>query len=241
MCSGSCRADEGVDSIGMNASGLPSATLGSMRAFAVALTVLALGATLSAQAVAKTPRTFCGKIVHAARGTIDRRVNGVTVWHRGLVIHACSDRFRREYALLITGKGVRVALVRASNRRCLALVLSKAGALPQIVFRDLGARQGDSAAQTVGFGAVSASVGSLAVSSNCAAAWGQTVTDAAGGSVSSIIAKGFGAATALSSAASQIAIVAGPDDTKNVDVVAADRGVTVSWKESGARKAASLP
>lgn len=212
-----------------------------MRALAVACAALALGAMLPAQAAAKTPTTFCGKVVHAARGTIDRRVNGVTVWHRGLVIHACSDRFRRAYALLIAGKGVRVALVRASNRRCLAIVLAKAGALPQIVFRDLAGKQADSAAQTVGFGASSASVGSLAVSSNCAAAWGQTVTDAGGASVSSIVAKGFGAATALSSAVSQIAIVVGPDDTKNVDVIAAGRSVTVSWKESGVRKAAALP
>jgi hypothetical protein len=212
-----------------------------MRALLLLSIALALGTTAVPGAQAKAPATFCGKVVHNGRGTIDRRVNGVTVWHRGLVIHACSDRFRRAYVLLIADQGVRVALVRAARQRCVAIVLTKAGTLPEIVLKDLAAKRDDSIGQTVGFGAASASVGSLAVSSNCAAAWGQTIIDASGAATSSVVAKGFGAATSLTAAVSEVAIVAGPDDTKDVAIAAAGRGVTVSWREGGQSRAVSLP
>lgn len=212
-----------------------------MRALAAAVVAVALSATLAAGAGGASSGGYCSKIVRGARGTVDARVNGVTVWHRGVVIHACSDRFRRAYALLIADRKVRVARVRASRQRCVAIALTTPGKLPQILFRDLAGKQSDSAVQVVGFGSASATIGSLAVSSNCAAAWGQTVVDAAGAATSSIVAKGFGAATAMTAAVDQIAIVPSPADTANVDVLAAGRGITVSWKQAGVRQVASLP
>jgi hypothetical protein len=191
-----------------------------MRALAAATIAVALSAAYAAGADA-AGSSYCAKNVRVGRGVVDARVNGVTVWHRGVVVHACSDRFRRAYALLIADKKVRISLVRASKQRCVAIVLTSTGRLPQILFKDLAGKQLGSSSQVVGFGNASASVGSLAVSSNCAAAWGQTVVDSAGTTTSSIVAS-----------------VA---DTSNVAILAAGRGVTVSWKQSGVAQVASLP
>ncbi|HZO37002.1 MAG TPA: hypothetical protein VFB41_09020 [Solirubrobacteraceae bacterium] len=212
-----------------------------MRALAAAIVAVALSAAFATVAGAATSSGYCARNVKLGRGTVDRRVNGVTVWHRGVVVHACSDRFRRAYALMIVDSKARVSLVRASKQRCVAIALTRTGKLPQILFKDLAGKDVGTSVQVVGFGAASASIGSLAVSANCAAAWGQTVVDAAGTTTSSIVAKGFGAATALTSAVSEIAIVASAADTTNVAMLAAGRGVTVSWKQSGVRQAASLP
>src|SRR6476646_8615088 len=144
-----------------------------MRALAAAVVAVALSAACAGGASA-AGSSYCAKNVRVGRGTVDGHVNGVTVWHRGVVVHACSDRFRRAYALLIADRKVRVSLVRASRQRCVAIVLTSSGRLPQILFKDLAGKQVGSSAQVVGFGSTSASVGSLAVSSNCAAAWGRT-------------------------------------------------------------------
>ena len=211
----------------------------AMRALAAATVAVALSAVCAAGANA-AGSSYCAKNVRGGRGTVDARVNGVTVWHRGVVVHACSDRFRRTYALLIVDKKVRISLVRASHQRCVAIVLTSTGKLPQILFKDLAGKQVGSTAQVVGFGSASASVGSLSVSSNCAAAWGQTAIDAAGAATSSIVAKGFGAATSLTTAVSQIAIVPAAADTTNVAILTAGRGVTVSWKQGGIVQLATL-
>ena len=214
-----------------------------MRVLGVAIVALAvaLGAAVTSSAGASGSSTYCAKVVRLGRGTVDARVNGVTVWHRGVVVHACSDRFRREYALLIASRRVNVSLVRASRQRCVAVVVTGARKLPEILFRDLAGKAAGTAIQVVGFGGASSTVGSLAVAPNCAAAWGQTVADASGATSSSIVALGFGAATSLIPVASQVAIVASADDTKNVAILAAGTAVTVSWKQGGVRQVAALP
>jgi hypothetical protein len=85
-------------------------------------------------------------------------------------------------------------------------------------------------------------VGSLSVSRNCVAAWGEAVTDAAGTTTYRVRAKAFGAATDVKSGiVYEIATGAAADDVKHVSVKASGRKVVVSWTQGGARQSTTLP
>lgn len=206
-----------------------------MRALAAAV-ITASVSLLAGGADAR--QTYCQK---AARGEkVVAKQNGVTVYRSGRVYSACSDSKRRALTLYVVDPGVKAKLVRAANGRCLSILFTGKNRLPEILFKDLGQKTSSVTVRTVGYGSPAASVGSLAVSKNCAAAWGQSISDGAGTTTRQVVAEGFGAATSLTSATT-LATVAARDDTRHVGVKAAGRRVKVSWTEKGKRKSQTLP
>ncbi len=213
-----------------------------MRAIVAVTTLAGLASVLIATgAQASSHPTYCQKKVHAGHATVVKHTHGVTVYHHGQVYGACSDARRKVLDLLIADPGMRATKVAASSSRCVAILFTGHNSLPQILFKDLAGKEAGSSEFIVGYGNSAASVGSLAVSSNCAAAWGEAVANGSGGFTYRVQAKGFGAATSLTTAVTAVATVPAVDDVRHVGIRSAGRGVTVSWTLSGARQTRSLP
>jgi hypothetical protein len=116
------------------------------------------------------------------------------------------------------------------------------GKLPTILFKDLAGKEIGSSETIVGYNYPAGTVGSLSVSSNCAAAWGESVTDASGATTYRVRAKGFGAASDLQTGAVvDVAAVNAADDIAHVTLKAAGRKVAVRWTQAGAPQTKTLP
>lgn len=204
------------------------------------LSVLAV-ALLAGNADARK-KTYCQKAVSVRHSKVVARKNGVTVYRDGSTINACSDAKRFDAGLYIMDPGYRVARVSAAKSRCLAILFTAKGQLPKILTKDLGGKTAGSSLQTIGFGYPAARVGSLSVSTNCAAAWGESVTDGAGTKAFHVQLKAFGAATDVQSGiVNEVATVKAPDDIKHVSVKAVGRKVKVRWTQGGAPQSKTLP
>lgn len=73
--------------------------------------------------------------------------------------------------------GYKVSEVVVAQKRCLAILVTSPEGLPKIVFKDLAEGGNSSAVNTVAYGAQSASVASMSMSTNCAVAWGESSSD----------------------------------------------------------------
>ena len=101
----------------------------------------------------------------------------MTVYRRSRTFSACSDKKRKALALYGYDPGYRITQVVAANKRCLAVKMGGAGKLDQILFKDIAGKEIGSSIQIIGYGNPASKVGSLSVSKNCVAAWGDAVTD----------------------------------------------------------------
>jgi hypothetical protein len=210
-----------------------------MKRLAVAMLAFAL---LAGTADAKRKRTFCQKAVRAEKGEVVAKENGVTVYTRSRSFSACSDKKRKALGLYILDPGYRITEVEATSRRCVAIKFGGRGKLDQILFKDIAGKEIGSSVTIVGYGNPAGIVGSLAVSANCVAAWGEAVTDAAGTTTYRVRAKAFGAASDVQPGiVHEIATVAAPDDIAHVSINAAGRKATVTWTQGGARQSVTLP
>jgi hypothetical protein len=203
---------------------------------------LAVALIVTGSADAKKKRTFCQKAVALEKGKVVAKQNGVTVYRRSRTFSACSDKKRKALALYGYDAGYRITQVEAANKRCLAVKMGGAGKLDQILFKDIAGKEIGSSIQIIGYGNPAAKVGSLSVSKNCVAAWGDAVTDAAGATTYHVRLKAFGAATDVQNGVvHEIATVAAPDDIAHVRVKAVGRKVTVTWTQGGVAQSATLP
>lgn len=210
-----------------------------MKRLAVALLAFAL---IAGTADARKKRTFCQKAVRAEKGKVVEKENGVTVYTRSRSFSACSDAKRKALGLYILDPGYRITEVEATSKRCVAIKFGGPGKLDQILFKDIGGKEIGSSVTIVGYSHPSGIVGSLSVSKNCVAAWGEAVTDAAGATTFRVRLKAFGAASDVQSGiVHEIATVAAPDDIKHVGVKANGRKVTVTWTQGGVRQTRVLP
>jgi hypothetical protein len=207
----------------------------------LALAVLAL-ALVAGTADAKKKKTFCQKAVSRDHGKVVSKKGGVTVYRRSSTFSACSNAKRKLQALYSYDPGYKITQVAAANKRCLAVKLGGPGKLDEILFKDIAGKEIGSSVTIVGYGFPKGVVGSLSVSSNCVAAWGEAVTNADGATTYRVRLKAFGAATDVpSGVVNEIATVAGPDDIAHVHVKAAGRKVTVSWTQGGVAQSRTLP
>jgi hypothetical protein len=213
-----------------------------MTSFRPVLAVLLLaGLLLGGTADAKKKRTFCQKAMRAEKGKLVKKTHGVTVFRVSRTYSVCSDAKRFVAAYWSADPGEKATKIAAANKRCVAILFTSAKGLPEILFKDMGDKSPGAPAQIVGFGNPAATVGSLAVSRNCAAAWGESVTDAAGNTVYAVKVKGFGPGTSLTTAVTNVATVKTADDIAHVGIKAASKGVTVSWTDAGAKQSKTLP
>jgi hypothetical protein len=212
-----------------------------MKRLAFVLLALALVATGTADA--KKKRTFCQKAVAREKGKVVKKTNGVTVYRRSRSFSACSDKKRKVLGLYSYDAGYRITQVVAANKRCLAVKLGGAGKLDEILFKDIAGKEIGSSVQIIGYGNPAGKVGSLSVSKNCVAAWGDAVTDASGVTTYHVRAKAFGAALSdvQTGIVHEIATVAAPDDIAHVRVKAVGRTATVTWTQGGAPQTRTLP
>jgi hypothetical protein len=209
-----------------------------MRTFAIAL----LGALLLAGAAdARKKRTYCQKAVSAQHGKLVKRTGGVTVYRTGRLVNACSDAKRFNASLYGMAPGYKVTGVFAKKSRCLAVLMTASGKLPEVLYKDLGDKTDTSSTvDTIGFNHAAATVGSMAVTNNCAAAWGESITDGEA-STYRVRVRGFGKATDLSSGVTEIATVTGPADIRKVTAATAGRKVVVKWTQAGAAQSKTVP
>jgi hypothetical protein len=187
-------------------------------------------------------KTYCQKAT-ARKGTkIVARTDGVTVSREGRAVSACSDAKRVSLGLYIMDPGYKVAKVVATKHRCVAILFTAKGKLPSILFKDLAGKMIGSALVQVGFNQPAATVGSLSMSTNCAAAWGESVSDGAGGTVYRVRVKSLSSANALpDGVTTEVATVAAADDIAHVKAAASGKQVRVSWTLAGAPQSATLP
>jgi hypothetical protein len=188
-------------------------------------------------------KTYCERVVAQQRGSkVVRKENGVTVYTTGRTINACSDKHKFAAGLSIMDPGYKITEVEATNHRCLAVKSGGKNKLDQILSKDLAGKEVGSTITIVGFGNPKGTVGSMAVSKNCALGWGESVTDAAGTTTRRIRLKGFGAQNSLQrNIVNEIATVEKRDDVKHVAVKAKRRKVKISWTESGRKQSRTLP
>jgi hypothetical protein len=140
------------------------------------------------------------------------------------------------------GSKAKPALIRVAGKRCVAIEFTAPNKLPELNVKDLAEKHLTYYSIPIGGDNPSAAVGSLAVSSNCATAWGESDTDASGNTSYRIRAVGFSNATSLSRTSfTEVASVNAAADTKHVGIAAAGRRVTVKWTEGGVPKQATLP
>jgi hypothetical protein len=210
-----------------------------MRRLAAAVLTLAVVAAAGGDAGAR--QTYCQKRVQSEHGKVVSKQSGVTVYRSGQIYSVCSDAKRWATSVLVADPGVKPALIRAANKRCVAIVFTRPKQLPDLAVKDLAEKNTLSYHQIIGYGNPSAAVGSLAVSSNCASAWGVSISDGSGSTSYSIQAKGFGTATSLPASVTQVAVVNAAADTRHVGIAAAGKRVTVKWTEAGVAKQATLP
>lgn len=209
-------------------------TIGVVAVLAVAL--------FAGTADAKKHQTYCQKAVKAEKAKVVAKQGGVTVYRTGRVVNACSDAKRKALGLLIMDPGYKVARVAGANKRCVAILMTGKGKLPEILTKDLAGREIGSSETIVGFNNPAGSVASLSVSSNCVAAWGESVTDGSGATTYRVRAKAFGAASALTfGLVNEIATVTAADDIAHVTIKAAGRNVVVRWTQGGTPQTKTLP
>jgi hypothetical protein len=212
-----------------------------MRSLTAAV-VLILVAFVGTTATAADARTYCQKATARKGTTILVRVDGVTVYREGRAVSACSDAKRKDLGLFIMDPGYKVAKVVSAQHRCVAILFSAKGKLPEILFKDLAGKDIGSAVETPGYGSPAATVGALSMSKNCAVAWGDAVSDGAGGTTYSIRVRTLSTANALPEGlTTTVATVAAADDIAHVKATAAGKQVRVTWTLAGAPQSATLP
>ena len=208
----------------------------------LAFVMLALALLVTGSADAKKKRTFCQKAVAREKARVVAKENGVTVHRRSRTFTACSNKYRKNLGLYSYDAGYRIKEVEATSKRCLAVLMSGAGKLDEILFKDIAGKEIGSSVQIIGFGNPAGTVGSLSVSKNCVAAWGEAVTDSAGATGYRVRLKAFGAASdVMPGVVHEIATVSAPDDIAHVGVKAVGRKVTVTWTQGGAAQSRTLP
>jgi hypothetical protein len=193
---------------------------------------------LAGTADAAKRKTFCQKAAKAGHYKVFVKRNGVTVYKD---MTLCSDAKRKveSYAL---DTGYKITDVVAANKRCVMVLATGKGKLPNILFKDLGGKQIGASVTIVGYGNPAGSVGSMSVSKNCVGAWGESVTDAANATTYRVRVKAFGTASDVPSGiVNEIATVAANDDIKHVSVSDAGRKATVRWTLAGAAQSKTLP
>jgi hypothetical protein len=218
--------------------------MGRLAAAALTLAVLAV-----AVGDAGAKQTYCQKAVSKAHGKVVWKKHGVTLYRApvsggsGRDFFACSDaKHTWRPVLRDFSSKKKPALVRVAGKHCVAIVFTAPGKLPELAMKDLVEKNTIYYTLTIGSGNPSAVVGSLAVSSNCATAWGESVTDGSGNTSHRIRAVGFSKATSLPrDSLTEVAAVQAEGDTKHVGIAAAGKRVTVKWTEAGAPKQATLP
>lgn len=204
---------------------------------------LAAAAVLAPLSSARTTQTYCQKARSANHGILIKKVNGVTVYRVSRTVYACSDLKRKDLGLYFPDAGYKVSQVKASNSRCVAILFTsnRQNQPPEILFKDVAGREIGSSISQPGYGQPASKIGSLAVSSNCTAAWGQSVTDSAGTTTYSIVAKGFGAATDVIKGLNPVATVTSADDIAHVTIRSSARKAIVGWTQAGARQSKTMP
>jgi hypothetical protein len=217
-----------------------------MRRLAAAALVLAVLAVAGSDAGAK--QTYCQKTVASEHGNVVWKKHGVTLYRvagsgGGRGWYACSDAKRSVRPLFSDFSGsAKPKFIRVAAKRCVAVVFKAPGKLPELYMKDLIEKNLIYYGFVIGGDNPKAAVGSLAVSTNCAAAWGESTTDGSGSTTHRIRAAGFSNATSLSRVdVTEVATVKTAADTKHVGIVAAGKRVKVKWTESGAAKHATLP
>jgi hypothetical protein len=208
----------------------------------LAIAMLAFALLAAGNADAKKKRTYCQKAVRAEKAKVVAKKHGVTVYRRGRVASACSDKKKKALGLYIFDAGYKITQVAAANKRCVAIRFGGQGKLDQILTKDLAGKEIGSSVTIVGYNNPVGLVRSMSVSDNCVLAWGELVTDAAGTSTYRVRAKAFGAASDVTSGiVNEIATVAGPDDIAHVSIKASGRAVTVRWTQGGVPQSKLLP
>jgi hypothetical protein len=220
-----------------------------MGRLAAAVLTLAVLAATGSDAGAK--QTYCQKTVALAHGTVLWKKNGVTIYRTsvhtiggtGRNYFACSEAKHTWRQVFHDGTATaKPRLIRVAAKRCVAIEFTAPNGPPQIYMKDIFEKNAIFYSVTTGDGDPSAAVGSLAVSSNCAAAWGESVTDGSGNASHRIRAVGFSNATSLRrDRITEVAAVPNVSDTRHVGIAAAGKRVTVKWTEVGAPKQATLP
>ena len=213
-----------------------------MRTLVAAALTLAVLAVTGVDAGAK--QTYCQKTIASLKGKVVWKKHGVTLYRTSSgssrVWGACSDARRSARTVYVSGSA-KPKLIRVAGKRCVAIVFKAPKKLPELAMKDLAEKNAVFYTFPLGNGNPSAAVGSLAVSSNCAAAWGESDTDGAGSTSHHIRAVGFSKATSLSGDVTEVATVKSAADTKHVGIKAAHKRVKVKWTESGVTKRVTLP
>jgi hypothetical protein len=217
-----------------------------MRGLAAAALTLALLVAAGGESGAK--QTYCQKTIASQHGKVVWNKHGVIIYRVPLSggwrsFNACSDS-RRHASPIFTDvhSNAKPALIQVAAKHCVAIVFTAPKQLPELALKDLAENNLRYYGLTIGGGNASAKVGSLATSSNCAAAWGDSVTDGSGSTSYHVRAVGFGKGTSLShDAVTDVATVQAAADTKKVGITSAGKRVKVTWTEAGAAKQATLP
>ena len=216
-----------------------------MRTLVAASLTLAVLAVTGVDAGAK--QTYCQKTIAALEGKVSWHKHGVTLYrtHSGSsrIWGACSDAKRSARTVYVDSSSnkAKPKLIRVAGKRCVAIEFKARKKLPELAMKDLVEKNALFYTFPLGNGNPSAAVGSLAVSSNCAVAWGESDTDGSGLTSHHIRALGFSKATSLSGNVTEVATVNTPADTKHVGIKAAHKRVKVKWTESGVVKRVTLP
>lgn len=212
-----------------------------MRLFSLCLAILALAVVANVSVSSAAGQSFCAKAMKKAQGKRDAKVGGVTVFHRGQLLHVCSDQLRKSVAMTILDQGQKVAKVKATKSRCMAILITSKTQVPEIFWKDLGAKKPSTSASIIGYGQTAAAVGSLTVTPNCAAAWSESVTSGTTTSYA-VKARHIGAGNSLPEG--QAVTVATPkaaDGIRNVTAKASGKQVIVGWTEAGVKQSKTLP
>jgi hypothetical protein len=196
-----------------------------------------VGLTSTAEA-----KTYCQKATKGRK--VLKRVDGVTVYSEGgSLISACSDAKRKNATLYSMDAGYKLAKVVSAKHRCLAIVVTSKTGLPEILFKDLAGKETGTAVNTIGYGAPSATVNSISMASNCAVAWGEAVSDGAGGTAFTIRARTINETynSLPHGQAVQVATGTTADDVAHVKATAAGKLVKVNYTLSGTPQSTTVP
>jgi hypothetical protein len=205
-----------------------------MRRVLVPLLLLALAAGAAAVPADAAKRPSCATLAKRAKAKVVKRSGPLTVYQRRDVVGVCDAKLRKRQSLGVLNPGTKVTDALGVRGRCAFVVAAGDDGKPDLYFKDLP-RSGTNTFP-VGFGQGDAAIGSIALASNCAAAWGEV-----SGGVYRIRATGITSATSLSDGTTDLATVAGPDDIAHVTAKAAGKRVTVGWTSAGARQSLTIP
>jgi hypothetical protein len=212
-----------------------------MRRFLPSLLLLSLLLVAGSTATAASKPSYCSKAIKAGKGKRVAKVGGVTVFRRGQTVSLCSDKRRKSVEVYGMDPGMKIAKLVGTRSRCAAVLMSGKGRLPEILFKDLASKETSSSVVVIGYGQPAATVGSVAMASNCGVAWGESISD---GATTSYAIKARGLASLTSVPSNQTTFVAAPKSAAGIAGVrakASGKKLVVGWTEAGVKQSKTLP